>query len=98
MRVLENLVVEQHDGAALFVCVGCGAHLGSSVRNYKEFCLCRERPVADVGRLFQDPRQFVDDDIVFREFLCPMCGLLFDTEVNRKSEPPVHDISIRLGA
>lgn len=98
MNVLENLAVEQRHGRSVYVCTGCDAELGASARNYKELCLCRERPIAEVGRLFQDPRRFVDDDIVFREFMCPVCGRSFDTEVNRASEPPVHDICINTGA
>jgi acetone carboxylase gamma subunit len=29
-----------------------------------------------------------------REFMCPGCNVLFDSEVNRRAEPPVKDIEI----
>jgi acetone carboxylase gamma subunit len=97
MQALENLtVVTDGDGNATYQCARCGTGLGPTTEDYKRGCVYRERPVAEIGRLFDDPRRFVDDDIVFREFLCPSCGGLFDTEVNRKTEPPVHDIHIRL--
>jgi N-methylhydantoinase B len=97
MQVLEHLTVTEHDGQAFYVCNRCETEIGPAGENYKRHCLYRERPVEEVGRLFNDPRRFVDDDIVFREFLCPTCGGLFDTEINRRSEPPVHDIDIRHG-
>jgi acetone carboxylase gamma subunit len=95
MQVLENLAILERDGGTAFVCNRCNVLLGPADADYKRYCLYRERPVQEVGRLFDDPRRFVDDDIVFREFLCPQCGGLFDTEINRLSEPPVHDIDIR---
>jgi len=96
VQVLENLRSREQDGKAVYVCDRCGAEVGSAKDNYKHHCPYRERPVEEVGRLFGDPRRFVDDEIVFREFLCPSCGGLFDTEINRRSEPPVHDIQIRV--
>jgi acetone carboxylase gamma subunit len=97
MQVLENLAIESHDGRPTFVCGRCHTPIGPAEEDYKRHCLYRERPVQEIGRLFGDPRRFVDDDIVFREFLCPNCGGLFDTEINRASEPAVHDIQIRAG-
>lgn len=98
IQVLENLAIARHDGQAVFVCNRCEKELGPAEEDYKRHCLYRERPVQEIGRLFGDPRRFVDDDIVFREFLCPNCGGLFDTEINRVTEPPVHDISVRVEA
>jgi len=97
MQVLENLTIQDRDGAAMYVCSRCDAAIGPAASNYKQHCLYRVRPVEEIGRLFGDPRRFVDDEIVFREFLCPSCGGLFDTEINRRGEPPVHDIQLRPG-
>jgi N-methylhydantoinase B len=96
MQVLENLAILGRNGGSVFVCNRCDTALGPAEGDYKRLCLYRERPVQTVGRLFDDPRRFVDEDIVFREFLCPTCGGLFDTEINRRTEPPVHDIDIRI--
>lgn len=98
IQVLENLAIDSRDGRSVFVCNRCESALGPAEEDYKRHCMYRERPVQELGRLFGDPRRFVDDDIVFREFMCPQCGGLFDTEINRASEPPVHDISVRIGA
>lgn len=97
MQVLENLNIADRGGEAVYVCNRCETELGPADSDYKRYCLYRERPVQEIGRLFKDPRRFVDDDIVFREFLCPGCGGLFDTEINRRTEPPVHDIQIGSG-
>lgn len=94
VQVLENLEVEGTQDAATYVCRNCGEELGSATENYKKFCLYRERSVEQVGRLFGDPRRFIDDEVVVREFMCPGCNVLFDSEVNRKAEPPVKDIEI----
>ena len=41
-----------------------------------------------------DPQRFVDDDVVFRQFACPGCVRLLDTELRRRSEPPLWDIRL----
>ena len=96
MQVLENLSIEKRGGAHVFVCTGCDTAFGSAHENYKRSCVYRERPIAEVGRLFDDSRKFVDADIVYREFMCANCGRLFDTEIMRKGEVPVHDIQLPL--
>ncbi|MDP9475070.1 MAG: acetone carboxylase subunit gamma [Actinomycetota bacterium] len=96
VQVLENLEVEGTQGDARYVCRNCGATLGSATENYKKFCLYRERSVEQIGRLFGDPRRFIDDDVVLREFMCPGCSVLFDSEVSRKSDAPIRDIEIHL--
>lgn len=91
MKILENLSVEN----GRYVCDRCRADVGSIDRNYKVGAHYRSRPVQQISELFVDPRQFVDDDIVIREFLCPHCGVLFDSEINRADSPPVWDIDLR---
>lgn len=96
VQVLENLEVEGTPEAARYVCRNCGTEVGPVAENYKKFCLYRERSVEQIGRLFGDPRRFIDDDVVLREFLCPGCHILFDSEVSRRTEAPVKDIEIHL--
>lgn len=98
MQILENLSIERREGIHVFVCTGCDTAFGPAEENYKKHCHYRERPMAAVGRLFDDSRKYVDDDIVYREFLCQNCGRLFDTEIMRKGELPVHDIQLPLEA
>lgn len=90
MNILENL--SEHDGR--YRCDGCGMDIGPIEDNYKIHVNYRSRPVQELGDLFVDPRKFVDDDIVVRDFLCPECGVLFDSEINRLTEPPVWDVQL----
>lgn len=94
IQVLENLEVEGTQDAASYFCRNCGTEIGSATENYKKFCLYRERSIEQIGRLFGDPHRFVDDDVVVREFMCPVCNVLFDSEVNRRAEAPVRDVNV----
>lgn len=90
MNILENLSVQN----GRYRCENCGKDIGSVADNYKVYVNYRSRSVAEIGELFVAPRTFVDDDIVIREFICPDCGVLFDSEINRASEPPIWDIDL----
>lgn len=90
MNILENLSVM--DGR--YRCDNCKSDIGPIEDNYKVHVNYRPRSVQEIGELFVDPRIFVDDDIVIREFICPRCGVLFDSEINRASEPPVWDVDV----
>jgi acetone carboxylase gamma subunit len=92
MQLLENLSIDGVGDGAAFVCGRCSHRLGPTTESYKDLCGLRERKIAEIGRLFEDPRRFVNDEFVYREFVCPNCGGLFDTEINRRDESPVHDI------
>jgi N-methylhydantoinase B len=93
MNILENLSVVE----GRYRCDGCGKDIGSVEENYKVHVNYRSKPVQELGDLFVDPRKFVDDDIVIREFVCPGCGVLFDSEISRLSEPPTWDIQLNVG-
>ncbi|WP_105035524.1 acetone carboxylase subunit gamma [Cryobacterium aureum] len=95
MQLLENLSVQDTGSGVEFVCDRCRHVLGPATTDYKSLCLHRERPIEEIGRLFEDPRRYIDTNMVFREFICPNCGGLFDTEINKLDEPPVLDISIQ---
>ena len=62
--------------------------------NWKDGARVQRAPVQE-GNLPAPVATFVDDDVVLRQFACPGCVRLLDTEVRRRSEPPLWDI--RLG-
>ncbi len=44
--------------------------------------------------LIGDPKRFVDARIEFRQFFCPVCGGLIESEVCRSGDPLLHDIEL----
>jgi N-methylhydantoinase B len=84
--------LELRDGS--LSCGSCGTVLGPAGANWKDGALINELPVQEGNLLCPDPQRFVDDDVVFRQFACPGCVRLLDTEVRRRSEPPLWDIRL----
>jgi N-methylhydantoinase B len=83
------------DGAERrFRCAKCGHDLGPTADNYKDHTLVREAPLQEAGPLIGDPKRFIDDEMVFRQYFCPGCVTLIENEVNRASEPPLRDIEL----
>jgi N-methylhydantoinase B len=79
--------LELRDGS--LSCGNCGSVLSPADGNWKDGALVNELPVQDANLLCPDPNRFVDDEVVFRQFACPSCVRLLDTEVRRKAEPPL---------
>lgn len=86
----DYLVVD--DGA--FECAKCGHGLGPVDGNYKERLALRERNVEELGELWIDPSILLDEDVVFREFLCPSCATRIATESCRRDDSIVQDLSL----
>lgn len=85
----ENIVVESTGDQS---CGRCRTHLAGPRENYKLGCRLLETPLGTTDRVWVDPQTYVDDDsLVFREFVCPGCGTLLETEATTSSIPPVHD-------
>jgi N-methylhydantoinase B len=85
----ENIVLRQAGHAC---CARCDHELALPGQNYKLGCRVIETPVAETDRVWVDPSTYVDDaDIVFRQFACPGCGTLLETEVTLRGLPPIHD-------
>ncbi|HWF51186.1 MAG TPA: hydantoinase B/oxoprolinase family protein [Solirubrobacteraceae bacterium] len=71
-----------------------GADLGPVGANYREQCPVRETPVRKIAPEFDARDIEMADQIVFREYLCPVTGFRIDAELARAGEPVLHDISI----
>ncbi len=93
-KVGDLIKVIQDDGDKYFVCSHCGAVLARTDQNYKEACLIIEQPTTQAGPRYEDTKRFVDDEMVFRQFVCPQCGSLFDSEVCRKGEEILWDYKL----
>jgi acetone carboxylase gamma subunit len=94
VKVTGGLEIRTADGGSVFACIACGTVLGPARESYKQHALCRERPVTDLGPLYGGSIGFIDDEFVFRELLCPGCGALLDSELNRAGEPLSDEIEV----
>ncbi len=90
MRQLDiHLAVD--DDRGVIVCRGCGEEICDADENYKLHALCDRKPLQEAGPLVNDPSDYVDDEVEFRQFYCPGCGTLLENELIRADIEPVHD-------
>jgi N-methylhydantoinase B len=75
-------------------CHRCGTALGAVTDDPKQGMAVVERPVQSLTPGAPDPRQFVDDDVVWRDLLCPGCGVRLATEVAYPGAPTFREIQL----
>ncbi|MFB6156708.1 MAG: hydantoinase B/oxoprolinase family protein [Haloferacaceae archaeon] len=93
-RIDPHLRVVEADGRRL---VACGdAVVCAASENYKRHVPCARRPVDEAGPLVNDPAEYVDVDVEFRQYFCPETGTLLENELVRAERGPVHDKELRL--
>lgn len=93
LRPWENLVLADIDGRSVWACASCGENLGPATENYKLSAARQERDPHDVDPdRYPRPADFCDDPIVFRQFLCPGCGALFNTEISKAQDAAPWDV------
>lgn len=93
-RIAEGLLLAEE----IIACRKCAREICSATENYKCHCAVSERPVSTVNPHILDPKTYVDDDMVFRSYACPSCGLLIETEIARPTDAPLWDIQLVLSA
>ena len=76
------------------VCRSCEHDICTVSENYKLHCALTEQAITAVNPHILDPQVYVDDDMVFRSYACPSCGLLIQTEMTRPTDPPLWDIQL----
>ncbi|RQG94905.1 hydantoinase B/oxoprolinase family protein [Natrarchaeobius chitinivorans] len=74
-------VVTGDDGTPYASCGDCGTLLARADEDWKEGAAVLESPVARTGVHTEGP-----EDYCLREFLCPDCGTLHDTEVSERDD------------
>lgn len=89
-----DLLVTSENGELLLSCLDCGTILSPLTGNWKDGALVGEIPVQDGNILCPPPETLIDDEFVIRQYACPGCARLLDSEVRRKSEPPFWDLRI----
>ncbi len=76
---------ERADGLAI-CCRGCGAAIAPAGDAWKPNAVLRERKLRDLAPVYT-----THDDLVLREFACPGCGALLDSEVALAGDPFLND-------
>ena len=95
MKINAYLEVSADDGAPVIKCCACGHALGPAGESYKRFAAERRRPLSVVGvEYVAAERQ--DDPFELREYYCPSCAVLLDTDVARRSDPVLDDVELRI--
>lgn len=77
-----------------FHCAKCEHELGNVSEGIKRNLALRELDVEDLGNNWIDPALILDEEIVFREFLCPECATRIFTESCRRDDPIVEEVRI----
>jgi len=93
-QVSEGLVMAGNGENVFYTCKKCRTAIRDVRDNYKTGCAKRVTPVAEVGLFPIDPKLFVDDEIVYREYFCPGCGLLLQSDFSRPGDPDFRDIDM----
>jgi N-methylhydantoinase B len=73
-------------------CRRCGHVLGPVGRNFKLGALVRDLPLAEGNPTLRDPSIYTDSTVAFRQFVCPGCGTMLETELAIDGAPPQWDI------
>lgn len=97
-RITDTLRVRFDGGTPHHCCAKCDADLGPAADNYKDHCLREDNPITDSTPLAGDPRRFINDTPVFRQFFCPGCGSLIENEIAISTDPILRDIAIVVDA
>jgi N-methylhydantoinase B len=82
LRLGESLSVLAADEGHYVACDSCDTVLSAMAADWKDAAAVRSRPVADAGQYHAS-----SDAFELREFACPSCATLLDTEVARTEDP-----------
>ena len=83
------------DGTKVIRCARCGHDLCPATENHKLHALLHEGPVQEAGP-HVNPYHLGGDKFVFRQFYCPNCVALLNTEVAQRDEPIVWDVQLKV--
>ncbi|HEX6229446.1 MAG TPA: hydantoinase B/oxoprolinase family protein, partial [Solirubrobacterales bacterium] len=80
--------------AGVLRCHRCATDLGPLAGNPKAKMAVLERPTQSLHPAYPDPARFVDEEVVWRDFSCPGCGVRLATEVAYPGEEPFQEIRL----
>ena len=93
-RALDHLAVVDSGGGRVWACDRCDERLGGVDDNYKDGTAVIRTLVKDLPG-FRDPARHVDELFEYRQFCCPGCGVILDSEIANVEHRYLHDL--RLG-
>ena len=86
-------VCTDDNGDTVIRCNQCGSTLGPAEESYKKFCLEARRPLTALGLNCAAPAGG-EERFELREYFCPSCHIVLDTEVALKGDPVLHDVEL----
>jgi N-methylhydantoinase B len=90
--IADAYVIDRDQG--VFRCHRCATDLGALAGNPKLAMASRELPTTSLDPSYPEVSKFVDDEVVFREFCCPGCGVRLATETGYPGEAPFHELRL----
>jgi len=87
MRMSPNLTIDRTSSIAIVRCAECRHKFGPAHEPWKPIARLRERPLHEIGRVHA-----AGPKVCLREFLCPSCGALLDTETAADGDPFLNDV------
>ena len=95
IRVIEGVALVTIDGVAMFACVGLRSRCSVRRRTtYRFGCRELDLDLTDISELFTSPLRETGEQLVFRRYLCPGCGLALDGNVCRPDDEPFCDVKV----
>lgn len=86
MRLSNTLDITQDNGQARIVCAACQRELAAASESWKRKAALSERPANDLPGPYR-----TGQGLLLRQFACPGCGALLDTELALPGEPFLED-------
>ncbi len=86
MRLSPTLNIDTDGDGRMLRCAKCGHQLGPATEPWKPKAALREQLMEDMG-----PVHFSGGPVYLREFSCPSCATLLDTETAQKGDPFLND-------
>ena len=88
MRLSASMSIDTSGGEARFVCNACNHILGPADKPWKPAVVLRERPMRGAG----GAGYTAGEQVLLRQFSCPECGALLDTETALEGDPFLTDV------
>jgi acetone carboxylase gamma subunit len=85
MRINAYLTIADQKGEKVVRCTKCGYEFGPATEDYKAHAIYREAPLWEAG--FQVDPYHQSRKFLLRQFCCPGCYRLLESEVVLKGEP-----------
>jgi N-methylhydantoinase B len=86
-------LIDRNNG--LLACFRCATPLGELDGDPKFAMAVAERPVETLNPGWHAPSAYVDDEVVWRDFCCPGCGVRLTTEVAYPGDPGFREFEMR---